>query len=135
MRRCVGLRPSGVIAVWTYGRNYLDGVPGATAIIEDFHDRLVGPFWPSFREHVDNGYVALPFPFKRIDAPTLAMETHWSLQRLLGYLGTRSATYRYESAVGHDPRELIAGELAAAWGDPTMARRVVWPLTVLAGRV
>lgn len=129
------LRPSGAIAVWTYGRHYVDGAPEATAIVEDFHDRLVGPYWPPGREHVDSNYVDLPFPFRPIDVPAVAMECHWSLDQLRDYLGTWSATSRYEAALGRDPRELIASDLDAAWGDPATVRRIVWPLTVLAGRV
>ena len=129
------LRPSGAIAVCTYGRHYVDGVPQATAIVEDFHDNVVGPYWPPGREHVDSNYDDLPFPFRPIDVPAVRMECLWSLEQLLDYLGTWSATSRYEAALGRDPRELIASDLAAAWGDPATVRRIVWPLTVLAGRV
>ena len=128
-------RSSGVIAVWTYGRNFVDDAPEVTAIIENFHDEIVGPYWPAGREHVDSNYTDLPFPFERVDAPAFVMEAQWTLDDLLAYLGTWSSSARFAAATGSDPRELIAVPLAAAWGSPERKRRVVWPLTVLAGRI
>ncbi len=129
------LRPAGVIAAWTYGRSAVADAPDITAITDEFHDRIVGPYWPPGREHVDSGYVDLPFPFARIDAPTFAIRAHWTLAQLLDYFGTWSSVVRYRTDRGTDPRDVIAPALTAAWGDPSQAREIVWPLTILAGRV
>ena len=63
------------------------------------------------------------------------MEITWDLEHLAGYLGTWSAVKEYEKQRGSAPLTLIAGELAAAWGDPNQKRRVRWPLSLRIGRI
>ncbi len=84
---------------------------------------------------MDEGYRNIPFPFARIEAPPFAMAVDWTLEQLVGYLGTWSAVEEYKKQNGRDPRELIAAELQAAWGDAGQTRRITWPLTLLVGRV
>ncbi len=54
---------------------------------------------------------------------------------MLGYLGTWSAVARARQATGGDPLAKLAAVLAPAWGDPGIARPVVWPLALRAGRL
>jgi hypothetical protein len=63
------------------------------------------------------------------------MEVHWTLDQLLGYFGTWSATNRYIKATGRDPIPLLAANLEQVWGNADSARPVVWPLTLRVGRV
>ena len=127
------LRPTGLIAVWSYGRNVVDDSGELTGIIDDFHDRLLEPFWPAERRHVLNGYADLPFPFTELEVPQFTMRTRWTLGQLLDYFGTWSAVVRYRRARGIDPREEIAPMLARHWGAPDRIRPISWPLTVRAG--
>lgn len=126
-------RPGGVLAALSYGPLTVDG-PAAPVIARFYHD-LIAPYWPPERRHVDAGYTTIPFPFTPVAAPPFAMETRWNMAHLIGYLGTWSAVKEYRQALGHDPLALIAGELTAAWGDPTQPRTVRWPLTLLVGRI
>lgn len=128
------LVPGGVLAAWTYRTFRIEGLEEATRIVDDFHDRIVGPYWPAERSHVETGYAEIDFPFTRIDAPSFVMEARWTLEAVLAYLGTWSSVSRYRAQVGGDPREVIAQELRTEWGDPAEARVIVWPLSVLAGR-
>jgi SAM-dependent methyltransferase len=126
------LRPGGVLAVWGY--NLLQIAPDIDTIVNRFYDEIVGPFWPPERRLIENGYEHLPFPFQELDAPRFEMTTRWSLDQLLGYLWTWSATQRFMAAKKIDPIALIASDLQAAWGPNQTERKVVWPLTLRIGR-
>ena len=127
------LLPGGVLAVWSYGVQYLDE-PALDSVIRRFYADIVGPYWSPERRHVESGYRTLPFPFPELEPPALAMEERWSLAQLLGYVGTWSATQRFREAVGHDPLDQLGHDLAQHWGDPSVSRRVRWPLSLRVGR-
>lgn len=124
------LRPGGVLAMWTYGR-FAAG-PDVDRIVEDFYRNVVGPYWPRERRHVEEGYRNLPFPFDELTAPRFALETRWTAEQALGYLGTWSAVQRYRAACGRDPLALVAPRLREAWG--TGGLLLTWPLHLRAGR-
>ena len=126
-------RPAGVLAVWTYE---LDSVnPAVDAMLRHFQADFVGPYWPPDRVWVDTHYRTIPFPFPELPAPRFKMTAEWNLPRMLGYMNTWSATKAFIKAQGFDPLGRLAGEFAAAWGDPAQVRTVRWELTVRIGRV
>jgi SAM-dependent methyltransferase len=57
------LRPDGVLAVWCYGWTSVS--PEIDPLVKTFATETVGPYWPEDRRHIEAGYEALPFPFKR----------------------------------------------------------------------
>ena len=63
------------------------------------------------------------------------MTAAWDLERMLGYLSTWSAVKRCTKATGRDPIAEFAEPFAAAWGDPTDAKTITWPLVLRAGRI
>jgi len=126
-------RPNAVLALISYGVLHVEGPPAP--LVEHFYYRVLGPWWPAERRHVEEGYQSLPFPFAEYQAPVLAIEVQWTLAELLGYLDTWSAVRALEKARGRAPVERFAAELAAAWGDPGMPRTVRWPLALRVGRV
>ena len=125
------LKPGGVLAVWAY--NYLRLSPGLEAALRHFHDEIVGPYWPPERQLVGRGYLDLPFPFEEIESPPFQIEVRWTLEHLLGYLRTWSATHRFVAAKGSDPVELVEEELRETWGE-ARKRWAVWPMVVRIGR-
>ncbi len=127
------LHPGGWLAAWSYGVNHLDD-PRVEAIVQDFYANTLGPYWPPERKLVEEGYCTLPFPFAELTSPPLAMEEHWTLDQLLGYFSSWSATQRCIQATGQNPLERLRGSLAAAWGDPTRPRTVIWPLAMRLGQ-
>jgi ubiquinone/menaquinone biosynthesis C-methylase UbiE len=127
-------RPAGLVAVWTYGDVRLVD-PRADAVVRHFARVMVGPYWPPQRRIVDESYRSVTMPFGEIDVPTFEMDDRWTLEQLLGYVRTWSATTRYREALSEDPTIDLAAKLAPLWGEPAEARRVWWPLTVRAGRV
>lgn len=127
------LAPGGVVAVWTYGRHHVDGGT-IDAALDDYYDRVVGPYWPPERRWVETGYRTLRFPFDEMSLAPPPMTVNWTLDEMLGYIGTWSATARCRSVTGLDPLPALADRIAPLWGDPAARRRIEWPLSVRAGR-
>lgn len=127
------LCPGGVLAATMYDRLTFDGSLGR--LVERLHDE-VKSHWPPERRHTTpEGFRALPFPAPELDLPPVVLEQRWTLEQLLGYLGTWSAVRRYRAATGRDPIAALAGEFAAAWGDPAAPHRVTWEMVVRAARI
>ncbi|MEZ5668866.1 MAG: class I SAM-dependent methyltransferase [Alphaproteobacteria bacterium] len=123
--------PGAVIALVTYGVLHIDDA-GVEARFRQFYWHEIAPYWPPERRHVERRYADMPFPFAELEFPDTAIVRDWSCDDLLGYVDTWSASRQARKA-GHDA--LIAGfatDLRAAWGDPALLRRIVWPL---AGRI
>lgn len=127
------LKPGGVLAVWSYGVQQVEG-EAVNDLVQHFYRDTVGPFWPPQRAWVEQGYRGLDFPFEALAAPAFSMTAHWPLPRLLGYFRSWSATGRYLAAHGHDPVDALAGAISPLWGAPETLRAVSWPLAVRVGR-
>jgi hypothetical protein len=84
---------------------------------------------------VDDKYQSIPFPFEELDVPQFIMESKWSLERLIGYLGTWSAVQRYKEKNRADPVESFAEELKLLWGQPQAEKQIRWPINMRVGRV
>jgi len=127
------LRPGGVLAVWAYGINEVEG-DVVNQLVQDFYFNVVGPYWPPERRLVEEGYRTIPFPFAETAPPTFRMEARWTLEQLLGYFSTWSATNRFIKATGNNPLELLSKTLAREWGIPGVRRDVSWPLSLRIGQ-
>jgi SAM-dependent methyltransferase len=127
------LRPGGVLAVWSYGLATVED-EAVDGLLRHLYHHILGPFWPAERALVENGYQDIELPFAGIPAPSFAMTTAWSLEQLLGYLATWSASARYRAERCSDPLDPIRQPLAAAWGEASARRWIHWPLTVKATR-
>jgi SAM-dependent methyltransferase len=127
------LAPGGVLAAWAYGINDVEGDP-VNQLVQDFYANTVGPYWPPERKLVEEGYCTLPFPFGEIAPPTFRMEARWTLEQLIGYFSTWSATNRCIKATGQNPLKALAEAMAQHWGDVNSPRLVTWPLSLRIGR-
>jgi len=125
--------PNAFIAVWCYGFHAVDG-DAVNALVQDFYANTVGPYWPPERKVVELGYRTIPFPFPEITPPAFQLEAHWTLEELLGYLGTWSATVRFIKATGQNPIVPLAKNLRDVWGEANRARQILWSLPVRIGR-
>jgi SAM-dependent methyltransferase len=124
------LKPRGVIAAAAYKLAIVS--PAIDEVVNRYYSQIVGRYWPAERVLVEK-FEELPFPFGVIETPPFEMVAEWSVEQLLGYLRTWSATQRFMAAENRDPLEAVNQELVRAWGNEV--RRVAWPLTVNAGRV
>jgi SAM-dependent methyltransferase len=126
------LAPGGAVAVWCY--NMLEIEPRVNAVVGRYYSQVVGPYWPPERRLLEAGYRTIPFPFAELTAPPFEIRAELSLAGLVGYLRTWSATQRCATATGADPLARVAGDLAAAWGDPEAPRTARWPIHLRVGR-
>jgi ubiquinone/menaquinone biosynthesis C-methylase UbiE len=127
------LKPGGVLAGWAYGINEVEGEP-VNELVQEFYSETVGPYWPPERRLVEEGYRSIPFPFAEITAPSFRMETNWTLEQLLGYFSTWSATNRFIKATGRNPIEPLSAAMLRDWGNPNTPRLITWPLSLRLGR-
>ena len=125
------LKPSGIIALWSY--NLLSVSPEIDALVNGYYHETLRSFWPAERSLVEAGYSALDLPFEEIEAPRFAMEAEWTVEQLIGYLRTWSATQKFIAASGIDPVVSLADKLRMVWGEEA-GRLVQWPLSVRIGR-
>ena len=125
------LKPEGVIAVWCYG-NFEVESPQIGEICERFYRETVGEFWPPERRIVEEGYGSLAFPFSEILAPPFRLQVDWSMDQLLGYFASWSATTRYRQSTGHDSIPELRHELSRHFSNTAI--RVEWPLSIRVGR-
>lgn len=126
------LKPGGVLAAWAYGVNVVEDNT-INEIVQDYYANVVGPYWPAERKLVEEGYRTIPFPFIEIMPPSFRMETEWTLEQLLGYFSTWSATNRFIKATSRNPLEPLSAALARVWGDANRPRTIVWPLSIRLG--
>jgi len=126
-------QPRGMIAVWMYDLLYTE--PKVNEAVNEFYYDIVGPYWPPERRHIESEYRTIPFPFAELKPPAITLEAVWTLEELLGYLNTWSATQRYLAQIGTHPLDRIADKLTAVWGKPELKKRIAWPLLLRIGRV
>lgn len=126
-------RRGAVVALWTY--TFCQVRPDVDAAVYHFYDQVVGPYWPPERIHCVDGYRNFEFPFAEMPFPAVTMELQWDLDGLIDYIATWSAVARYRADKGQDPMPDLRAQLLGLWGEPTLARRVSWPLMGRIGRV
>lgn len=125
------LRPGGKLAAWCYSLLSVDRA--VDPVLLRLYDDILGPYWPRRRKHVDAGYDSIPFPFEQVETPRLQMQWSGDFDWFWGYLGTWSAVRAYEEKHGTDARELVAGELKSAWGNPAEVKCFRWPVHLKVG--
>lgn len=123
-------KPGAHLVITGYGLFQLS--PGIDAIIADFYSNIIGKYWDNERKYIDDLYQTIPFPFTEVEVPSLSHEMEWTLEHLLGYLGTWSAVKHFEKATGRDPVQLISEALAKSWG-PDQTRKVRFPVLLRIG--
>ena len=125
------LKPGGLLAEWTYSPIHLKD-DTLNAILQRFYVNVATPWWPQGREHVENGYALLPFPFPRLSDPGFSIQRDMTLPQLMGYVRSWSAISRYISANKIDPTTELAAELAQAIPSENKIA-VSWTLKLRAG--
>ncbi|MCP9339697.1 class I SAM-dependent methyltransferase [Stutzerimonas xanthomarina] len=125
------LSADGLFCAWCYSLLRIE--PSLDAVIGQLHDEALSGYWPQGRASVDAGYRDIQAPFETFQPPAFAIEVHWNLSQLLGYLRTWSAVKRWQQTHGRDPVTQLEPEFRGVWGNPELQRRVRWPLHFIAG--
>ncbi len=123
-------RQGAVFTAFSYG--LVTVTPEIDKIIEHLYYDILGQYWPPERQHVDEGYRTLPFPFREITAPSFVMTANWGMSHLLGYLATWSAVKEFRSQTASDPLKVVGAELQEVWGQEDL-KTISWPLVIRAG--
>jgi ubiquinone/menaquinone biosynthesis C-methylase UbiE len=126
------LRPQGLLAVWTYNNPQLG--PELDPVLSWFYGERVGRYWPSGREHVEDGYRSLPFPFPEIPSGAWRIEADLAREDFLGYVGTWSAVALCREAESRDPIPELRARFERVWPEASGPRRVMWPISLRVGR-
>jgi SAM-dependent methyltransferase len=121
------LVPGGLLAVSCYQITRI--TPEIDALMMKLYEDQLGDYWEPERRLVEAGYRTIDFPIPELDVPVFDMRMAWSVDDLIGYLGTWSPLVRFRRERGFDPLAQIVPELRAAWGDPA-ERTIVWPFSV-----
>jgi SAM-dependent methyltransferase len=125
------LAPGGVLAVSCYQLTEI--TPEVDAVVMELYETHLGPYWEPERVLVETGYRTIAFPFRELDVPAFAMRMTWTVDDLIGYLGTWSPLKRFRFDRGFDPLETAIAKLRAAWGGAA-EREVIWPFIARAFR-
>ncbi|MCF6300507.1 MAG: class I SAM-dependent methyltransferase [Proteobacteria bacterium] len=121
------LKKQGILCVWCYELHSIS--TQIDPIIQKFYREITGSYWPNERKHIEAQYQSIDFPFEEIKSPKCHLYKQWTLDHLMGYFGTWSATQKYLRENNSDPRDLIADEIIKAWGNDE-SKRVTWPVTI-----
>lgn len=123
------LVPTGVVAFWCYG--HCSVAAEVDGLLRDIYTS-VDDYWPPERDIVENKYSDIVLPLAEITCPSYSMKTEWTVQQIMAYIRTWSASQAAVRETGNDPLAGFAVELERQWG--SQSRTVVWPITLRAGR-
>lgn len=99
------------------------------------YGELLRKYWPERIGYIHEGYRTLPFPFAEIQPPAFEMAVDWDLERMAGFLCSRSAAERYLEQEGRHPMNIVWSELKEDWGSAQTMRKVQFPRHMRVGRV
>jgi len=125
------LKPGGILALWCY-EVFTIPHPEIQSACDYFYNEVLGEFWPPERRIVEAGYSTFDFPFEELETPQFDMSVEWTLEQLLGYLSSWSATARYLKANGRSPIPELEEILRPLWSEERL--KVRWPLSMRVGR-
>ena len=125
------LRPGGLLAVWRYGKMAIH--PPIDVILERYYEDVLAPYWEDDLDAIEAAYTTGDLPFEALPAPDFPMRTKWTLDEVLGYLETWSASRAFRAANGHFATDTIRPAIAELWGEETR-REIDWPLRVAVRR-
>jgi hypothetical protein len=124
--------PGAVVAAWCYGACRV--TPDIDALMAEFQEGIVGPYWHPGRRWVDEGYRTIPFPFEEVRPPSFELRVRWSLRQLQEYISSWSAVASYRRERGEDPVAPLLERIVKFWGLSDGLRDVTWPLGLRVGR-
>lgn len=130
-------KPAALIALISYGVPFI--YDAANSVFQQAYWQDVHRFWPPERQHVENAYSQLYFPFPRISlahipGDQLSYQRCMHLSEFINYIKTWSA---YQQALKQNQAhcfDALFSKLEAVW-HPSDTKQVVWPLTLKVGQI
>ena len=125
-------KPGSLLAVWGYVLLCIE--PTIDDIILEFYSDIVGPYWDEARKLVEQKYQTVEFPFTEIPAPEFSINVTWSLDHLIGYLKSWSATQKFIREKGNDPIPTVIEKIRKHW-DNAEVKSVSFPIFLRLGKL
>ncbi|HEY9788845.1 MAG TPA: class I SAM-dependent methyltransferase [Candidatus Obscuribacterales bacterium] len=125
------LKPGGIIAVWCY--TDVQASDKLKPLIDELKEKI-RPYWPAPIKIVADRYRSLEFPFEEVEMPPIQMQTHWNIDRCLGYVSTWSAVEKYRAATGSDPVAELRATLPPAVLESNELYTITFPLPARIGK-
>jgi ubiquinone/menaquinone biosynthesis C-methylase UbiE len=125
--------PNAVLAVYGYDWVYFS--PKIDPIVNRWLLQPIESYWLPNLRLLWHRYRTIDFPFTELPEPRLAMYQSWTLDHLLSYYRTWSATRNKIAAEGEHFLADARTALVAVWGDPVRRRRAVMPMITRLGRI
>jgi len=107
------IKKDGVFATWCYGLNKVNNE--IDDLVLHFYQNVIGSYWDSERQHIENKYATIPFPWG-MESTDFTYKIQYSAEDYLGYLNTWSSVQHYIKQNHVNPVSLIEKELKALWG-------------------
>jgi ubiquinone/menaquinone biosynthesis C-methylase UbiE len=124
-------KPGGYLAVWMYGG--LSISPEIDRLKKDHYSNTLGAYWDMERQHVDDNYTSIPFPFEEIKCPSFKIQFHWTIEELRGYLNTWSALQKFIAANNYNPVDELVEQIRPYWTKERM--EINFPVTLRMGQI
>ena len=120
-----------VVAVWCYDRPRVSDA--IDEVVDHFYFEVLRGCWDDGRRHIDTRYSDLVFPFdeRQVESPNYTAT--WSIDDMLGYLGTWSAGDTFYEQTGRRAVAEIEAQLRSVWG--MGVQEVRWPTAMRLGVV
>lgn len=126
------LKPDGIFAVMGYG--FFSANVDSDKILWRLYEDIVGPYWNPERNYLTKEYQTIPFPFEEIVNKKFTQTYEWTLEQLIGYLETWSATTNYKKANNNEnPIDLVRDELKVSWEKGN--KKVAFPMFLRIGKL
>jgi ubiquinone/menaquinone biosynthesis C-methylase UbiE len=128
------LKPKGILAIWCYGWFEIPDAPPAFQVSLKNFLAAIAPFWPPERSLIEDRYQSIEFPFRELDTPLFTMTVEWSIDQVLGYLQTWSATQYFVKNQGEAVLNTYLESMFQAWENSEISRSVQWPIALRIGK-
>lgn len=92
-------------------------------IITDFYLNIIGKYWDKERKYLNENYQTIPFPFDEFKTPNFAIEKHWDLEHLIGYINTWSAVKHFIEQNNYNPTETLQ-KICYKFGKKTKSKKL-----------
>lgn len=124
------LKPGGAVVLFGYGLVKVD--EELNPIIQDFYWNVTKPYWDPERNHIEEAYQTIPFPFEEMEVTeNFDIKSEMTLDQLTGYISTWSAVQHYKKANNQDPIKKMKSDLCEIWKDGR--REVTFPVFIRVG--
>jgi len=101
-------KPNAKIAALGYGSLQIAGLE---EVLLAFHRKTFGEFLSMERQHVDEHYRNLDFPFAEVPSPEFSQSFEWGMDLLEGYFNTWSSVQKYIQKYGVNPVDSLMVEI------------------------